>query len=147
MSEEERNWQEEMKEKVIDVRNEAIMQGASLYLLARRVLLAGLGAVALTAEEAEAFVDKLVERGEIAEVEAQKLIEDFRARMKKNESKMQRAGGEGVKQVENMLEEQVGAVLNRMNVPTKRDIDQLSAQIEQLSAKIDTLRQRNTPSS
>ncbi|MCB0115928.1 MAG: phasin family protein [Caldilineaceae bacterium] len=139
MSEEERNWQEQMKDKVIDVRNEAIMQGASLYLLARRVLLAGLGAVALTAEEAQAFVDKLVERGEIAEADAQKLIEDFRERMKKSESQVQQAGGEGAKQIENILEDQIGAVLNRMNVPSKREIDQLSKQIEALSAKIDAL--------
>ena len=139
MSEEERNWQEQMKEKVIDVRNEAIMQGASLYLLARRVLLAGLGAVALTTEEAQAFVDKLVERGEIAEADAQKLIEDFRERMKKGETQVQKAGNEGARQVENVMEEQIGAVLNRMNVPSKRDIDALSEQIEALSAKIDAL--------
>lgn len=143
MSEEDRNWQEQMKDKVIDVRNEAIMQGASLYLLARKVLLAGLGAVALTAEEAQAFVDKLVERGEIAEADAQKLLEDFRDRLKKNETQVQKASGAGMKQVENVMEEQIGAVLNRMNVPNKRDIDALSEQIEALSAKIDALHKRN----
>jgi poly(hydroxyalkanoate) granule-associated protein len=131
-----------MKEMAIDVRNEAIMQGASLYLLARRVLLAGLGAVALTTEEAQAFVDKLVERGEIAEADAQKLIQDFRDRLKKRETQIQNAGGEGIKGAGNLLDEQITAVLNRMNVPTKRDIDQLSKQIELLSAKIDSLRQR-----
>jgi poly(hydroxyalkanoate) granule-associated protein len=142
MAGEEKDWQEQMKEMAIDVRNEAIMQGASLYLLARRVLLAGLGAVALTTEEAQAFVDKLVERGEIAEADAQKLIQDFRDRLKKRETQIQNAGGEGIKGAGNLLDEQITAVLNRMNVPTKRDIDQLSKQIELLSAKIDSLRQR-----
>ncbi len=145
MSEEERNWQEQMKDAAIDVRNEAIMQGASLYLLARRVLLAGLGAVALSTEEAQAFVDKLVERGEIAEADAQRLIEDFRARLKKNEAQIQSAGEQGKRQAETVLEDQIGAVLNRMNVPSKRDIDLLSEQIESLSAKIDLLHKRNTP--
>jgi poly(hydroxyalkanoate) granule-associated protein len=140
---EEREWQEQMKEVAIDVRNEAIMQGASLYMLARRVLLAGLGAVALSMEEAQAFVDKLVERGEIAEADAQRLLQDFRERAKKQEVQIQKASGESAKQAENMIESQVTTVLNRMNVPTKRDIDQLSTQIELLSAKIDSLRGRD----
>lgn len=142
MTDEERDWQEQIKEMAIDVRNEAIMQGASLYLLARRVLLAGLGAVALSTEEAQAFVDKLVERGEIAEADAQKLIQDFRDRLKRQERGLQNAGSEGSKAAGSLVEEQISAVLNRMNVPTKRDIDQLSQQIEQLSAKIDSLRER-----
>ncbi len=143
MTDENYNWQEQMREKAIDVRNEAIMQGVSLYLLARRVLLAGLGAVALSMEEAEAFVDRLVERGEIAEVEAQKLLQDFRERMKSNETQLQGVGQQGAKQAESLVEEHISAVLHRMNVPTKRDIDELSGQIEQLSAKIDALRERN----
>jgi poly(hydroxyalkanoate) granule-associated protein len=142
MSEEEREWQEQMREFAIDVRNEAIMQGASLYLLARRVLLAGMGAVALTAEEAQAFVDKLVERGELAEVEAQKLIQDFQERLKQRESQIQRAGEQGAQQAGSMVEDQIAAMLHRMNVPTKRDIDQLSQQIEMLNAKIDAMRER-----
>jgi poly(hydroxyalkanoate) granule-associated protein len=142
MSEEEREWQEQMKEFAIDVRNEAIMQGASLYLLARRVLLAGMGAVALTAEEAQAFVDKLVERGELAEVEAQKLIQDFQERLKQRESQIQRAGELGAGQAGSMVEGQIAAILHRLNVPSKRDIDQLSQQIEMLNAKIDAMRER-----
>lgn len=142
MTEENKDWQEQMKEMAIDVRNEAIMQGASLYLLARRVLLAGLGAVALSMEEAQAFVDKLVERGEIAEADAQRLIQDFRERAKKQGEQISSVGEEGAKQAENVVEAQITAVLNRMNVPTKRDIDQLSTQIELLSAKIDSLRGR-----
>ena len=37
--------QEQIKETVIDVRNEAIVQSANLYILARKVVLAGMGAV------------------------------------------------------------------------------------------------------
>jgi poly(hydroxyalkanoate) granule-associated protein len=142
MAKEDKEWQEQMKEFAIDVRNEAIMQGASLYLLARRVLLAGLGAVALSAEEAQAFVDKLVERGELAEVEAQKLIQDFQERLKQRESQIQNVGEKGAQQAGSIFEEQVAAMLHRMNVPSKRDIDQLSRQIEMLNAKIDALRDR-----
>ena len=42
----------------------------------RRVLMAGIGAVALTQEQIEDFVGKLVERGEIADGDAHKLIND-----------------------------------------------------------------------
>lgn len=146
MSDENRNWQEQVKEMAIDVRNEAIMQGASLYMMARRVLLAGMGAVALTRDEAEVFVDKLVERGELAEADAQKLLQEFQAKAKERTEKLQSVAGrvqssaeKGSEPVESAFEERIAAVLHRMNVPSKKDIDALSQQLEALSAKIDAL--------
>lgn len=139
MAIEEKKWQDLM----IDVRNEAIMQGASLYLLLRRVLLAGVGAVALSMDEAQALVDKLAERGEIAEADAYKLVQDLKERVKTGETEIQKAGQQGARQAEDLIEERISAVLNHMNVPSKRDIDQLNRQIELLSAKIDSLRERN----
>jgi hypothetical protein len=49
-----------------------------LYNLSRRVLLASIGAVALAQDEIERFISKLVERGEIAEKDAKKLIDEIR---------------------------------------------------------------------
>jgi poly(hydroxyalkanoate) granule-associated protein len=97
--------------------------------LARKVLLAGIGAVALTQEEIEKFVNRLVERGEIAEKDGKKLATDVMERRKKQTKK---AGEEMDKRVEE--------ILGRMNVPTKADIDGLSAKITALSKKIDELK-------
>ncbi len=56
---------------MIDVRNEVIVQSANLYLAVRKVLLSSLGAMSLTADETNEFLNRLVERGEIAEADAQ----------------------------------------------------------------------------
>ena len=51
--------------------------------LARKVVLATIGAVALTQEELEKFVNKLIEKGEIAEKDGRKLINDAREKRRK----------------------------------------------------------------
>jgi poly(hydroxyalkanoate) granule-associated protein len=97
----------------------------------RKVLLAGIGAVALGKEEIEDFVDKLVERGEIAEKDGRKLVREVLERRKKDAEK---AEDEITKRVEGALE--------RMNVPTIVDIDALSEKISALSKKVDELKKQ-----
>lgn len=96
---------------------------------ARKVLLAGIGAIALAQEEIEDFVNKLVERGEIAEKDGKKLIHEVLDRRKKDAEKAQ---DEFTKQVEE--------ILDRMNVPTKADIDALGEKISSLASKVDDLK-------
>src|SRR5450756_376337 len=50
---------------------------------ARKVLLAGIGAVALAQDEVEDFVNKLIERGPVSEKDGRKLVQDVMARRKK----------------------------------------------------------------
>jgi poly(hydroxyalkanoate) granule-associated protein len=96
---------------------------------ARKVLLAGIGAVALAQEEVEDFVNKLIDRGEIAEKDGRQLIRDV---MDKRKKKVQEAEGEADKRIEELLD--------RMNVPTKSDINELSAKIAALTKKVDELK-------
>ena len=96
---------------------------------ARKVLLAGIGAVALAQEEIEDFVGKLVERGEIAEADGRKLVKDVLERRKKQAQK-----------AENLLDKRVAEILNRMNIPTKGEIEALSARIAALTEKVDELK-------
>lgn len=96
---------------------------------ARKVLLAGIGAVALAQDEVENFVNKLVERGEVAEQDGKKLVREV---MEKRRTETKRAESEMDKHLEELL--------NRMNVPTKADIDALSAKITALGKKVDELR-------
>ena len=146
MADEKMTVQEQIKETVIDVRNEAIVQSANLYILARKVVLAGMGAVALTLEEAQEFVEKLVERGEIAETDAQKLMQDLRKRAQRSEKeatkvakKAEKSTKGAVKKAEGVLEETVEGVLKGLNVPSKSDVDALSKKIGDLSRKVDAL--------
>ncbi len=101
----------------------------ALFEAARKVLLASIGAVALAQDEVEDFVDRLIERGEIAEKDGRKLVREVMDKRKKEASK---AEDEVTKRVEN--------VLDRMSVPSKADIETLSEKITQLSKKIDELK-------
>jgi hypothetical protein len=69
---------EQMDELLINVRNEAIVQTANLYILGRQALLAGLGLGVLTLEAAQAFLQRAVERGEIAEADAEVMLARMR---------------------------------------------------------------------
>jgi poly(hydroxyalkanoate) granule-associated protein len=96
------------------------------FEMARKVLLASVGAVALAQDEMEEFIKRLVERGEIAEKDGKKLVRELVDRRKRVATK---AEGEADKKV--------AEVLQRMNVPTKEDISALSEKISALSKKID----------
>jgi poly(hydroxyalkanoate) granule-associated protein len=98
----------------------------------RKVLLAGVGVVALAQEEAESFVNKLVERGELAEKDGRQLIKDMMERRKK-------AAEEVEEEVD--LDVRIERILHRLNVPTKSDIDALSRQITALTQKVDELKE------
>ena len=101
--------------------------------LLHRVLLASIGAVALAQEEIEDFVNRLIERGEIAEKDGKKMVNDVMDNRKKQAKKSaQKAEDEVNKQVEQILE--------RLNVPSKADIDTLTEKIASLSKKVDELK-------
>lgn len=100
-----------------------------LFDLARKVLLASVGAMALAQDEVEDFVDRLVERGEIAENDGRKLVKEIVDRRKKQTRKAEDEVGKHVQEV-----------LERLNVPTKSDIEALSEKIATLAKKVEDLK-------
>jgi len=100
-----------------------------LFESSRRVLLAGIGAIALAQDEIEDFVDKLVERGEIAEKDGKKLVKEVMEKRKKRPH----FG-------EEEMHKRAKAMLERLNVPTKTDIETLSEKIAALTKKVDELK-------
>lgn len=101
----------------------------AVYEALRKVLLAGIGAVAIAQDEIDDLVARLVERGEIAERDGKKLVREINERRKKESKKAE-------DQISKRLEE----VLSQMNVPTKSDIDALSEKIAALTKKVDELK-------
>ncbi len=116
----------------IEFAEEQIETSGAFLSGVRRVLMAGVGAVVLTQEQIEDFVNKLVERGEIADGDARKLLSDVLERRK---SILQG----GTKKAEEEYEKRVEGLLSRMNIPTKSEIDSLSVTIANLSDKVDQL--------
>ncbi len=97
--------------------------------LLRRMFLATIGAAVIAQEEVETLVNKLVERGEIAEKDGKKLINEM---MDKRKTKTADVTVEINKNVEN--------VLARMSIPTKADVEALGQKINALSKKVDELK-------
>jgi poly(hydroxyalkanoate) granule-associated protein len=100
-----------------------------LLEMTRKVLLAGVGAVALAQDEIEDFVARLIERGEIAEKDGKKLVREVMDKRKKD-----------VNKAEDETTRRVHEILDRMSVPTKRDIDALGDKIAALTAKVEELK-------
>ena len=108
---------------------EFVVEEASILESLRRVLLASVGVVALTIDEMGELVDKLVERGEIAEQEGRKLVNELREKRKKTTD-----------EAEDVASTRMREMMDKMDIPTKSDIDALSAKIATLSKKVDELK-------
>ncbi len=119
----------DIEELVEQVQQEAKEKVSPLLDAVRRVLLASIGAVALAADDIEDFVNKLVERGEIAEKDGRKLVKDVLERRKE------------MSPIEQKLDQQMDRFLTRLNIPTRDDVESLSARIADLSKKIDELKE------
>lgn len=94
----------------------------------RKVLLATIGAAAIAQDEIEAFVNRLVERGEIAERDGKTLVHEMKEKRKTRSMRW-----------EEEINKNVTDVLDRMNIPTKADVDALNMRLAELSRKIDEL--------
>ena len=112
----------------------------TVYNTAHKVVLAGLGLVSLAQEEfgdlvekGEDFTHKLIERGSDVEKDGRKMF-----------TKMVKQQRKQVKDTVSKAEDRVGGysedILNRFNVPTTSDIEDLSKKVAALSRKVDRLR-------
>ncbi len=101
----------------------------SLYETTRLILLAGVGAISLAQEEMNHFLDRLVERGEMAEADARKLVKEVMDRREKLE-----------KERRQQTEETKRAA--QPTPATRADIDTLNARIAELTRQIEELRRQ-----
>jgi len=108
---------------------EVVVEETSILESLRRVLLASVGVVALTIEEIGELVDKLVERGEIAEQEGKKLVSELKEKRRKKTD-----------QTEFIASDRMREMMDKMDIPSKSDIEELSAKIADLSKKVDELK-------
>lgn len=124
-----------MSEMNVPIVEEEVKEKETRFFIdaARNVLLASIGAVALAQDELEDIVTRLVDRGEIAEKDGRKMMKDLVERRKqKVQSSRSDIGDE--------LEDRIEKVLHRLNVPTKRDIEEINRKLALLSEKVDDLK-------
>lgn len=96
-----------------------------LYETTRMVLLAGIGAISLAQDEINNFLDRLVERGEMAEADARKLVREVAERREKLERERRQA---------------THSAAPAAPAATRADIEALNARVAELTRQIEELR-------
>jgi polyhydroxyalkanoate synthesis regulator phasin len=94
----------------------------------QKVLFAGIGAAALTRDEVEVFVNRMVQRGDIAPDDAEAVVEDVMATSKKQTARLDAE-----------VDKRVKLALKQSDVPSVDDIEDLNAKIAALQRKVDEL--------
>jgi poly(hydroxyalkanoate) granule-associated protein len=112
------------KEPEVVVESEA-QEKSALYEPLRKVMLASIGLLALTQEEAEKFIKKLIEKGEIAEQEGKNLMNEMMAKKKP-----------AVEKKEDELNKRIASVVDNLQLATKSDIEGLKQDIAELNKNL-----------
>jgi polyhydroxyalkanoate synthesis regulator phasin len=87
----------------------------------KKAIFIGAGLASMTAEKIEEAVAEIVRKGEISEKQGRELVQD----LKERSGKARKDLGE---KVEKMIEE----ALRRLNLPNRREIEELKTRIERL---------------
>ena len=106
---------------------------------AHKVWLAGLGAVAMAEQEGGKFFSNLMEQGQKIENKSKKQVEKAKGTV------------EGMKTVAESywetfgrtIDDQMTAVIHRIGVPTKDEIETLTKKVEDLTVAVDNLRTKS----
>jgi poly(hydroxyalkanoate) granule-associated protein len=125
---------------VVEVEEEEDARVKSLREVYHKAFLAGVGAMTLAQETASDYMCRFIERGERVEMKSRELLRERMAQRKYQVRKVTRRTKEKTAEAEDELQVQVGTLLDRMNVPTKNDIDALSSKIVSLTEKVDELK-------
>jgi polyhydroxyalkanoate synthesis regulator phasin len=103
-----------------------------MFDLMRKAMLVGIGALTLSEERARAVVEELMEQGKVSKEEGQALVKEMREKAetsrKEWEAKMRDAVQDG---------------LRRIDVVVRSDYEALEKKVEELSARIKALEEKN----
>ena len=102
----------------------------------KKLIHAGMGAVAVAQDEVESFINKMVDRGELAEKDGRKWIKEFLEKSKKQTK-------ETVQGIEETSLDGLEKILDKFNIPTKQDFEQLSARVDKLTTQLQELLNQN----
>ncbi len=95
----------------------------------RWAMLFGVGSVLVLREKTREFVEQAIEKGQEAEKEGKKLVQEMLAEKRQKD-----------KEREDTLDARINAALERRNVPTETEIRELNQKIIELSEHIDELK-------
>ena len=87
----------------------------------RRITLAGAGLAIMTTEKVHEIMNELVKKGEMTEKEAREAVSEFVEKSK-----------QAKKDLEDKMEQMATGLLNRMNVPTRKEIEEIKERLTRL---------------
>lgn len=96
----------------------------TVFDIVRNALLAGFG----VQEKVKEFIDELVKKGELSESQGAKIVKEWTETANKT-----------TEQFSKSLSEVISKTLERMNIPTKEDIERLNKMIQSLSLRVKKL--------
>lgn len=116
---------EQLNEKLLDLRNEAIVQVANFILMGQKALHLSIGAVALTKDEVSELLTRLIERGKVAEADIQKtvnkVVDRIRARGQATDAELQ----EFAQKATVVLQENLRTLLEQVKLPGGASLEEL----------------------
>lgn len=117
------------KKSKADIQNEVAQS-------AQKIWLAGIGAMATAEEEGSKLFNSLVKKGEGYEAQGKRRVGDVRARV---EQIVGQAEG-SIEKMGDAFDEKVAETINRLGVPSRDEIAQLTKSVEELTVKVDSLK-------
>jgi poly(hydroxyalkanoate) granule-associated protein len=87
----------------------------------RKMTLAGAGLAIITAEKIQEMMEDLVKKGEMTEKEALETVNEFVEKSK-----------QARRDLEEKVEKTIVGFLNRMNIPTRKELDEIRERLERL---------------
>jgi poly(hydroxyalkanoate) granule-associated protein len=103
-----------------------------LFESTRRIWLAGLGTLSVVEEESTEIFDQLIKKGRLVE-------EKGRQRMSKTKAEIESGTEELSEELAEKLDRQVSGVLQKLGVPSRAQVQDLTQRVEQLSEQVDRL--------
>jgi poly(hydroxyalkanoate) granule-associated protein len=91
--------------------------------------------VGLAQSQTERLVGELVKTGDIGQREAERLVNELRAAGERAQGRAEVEAG----RLDRFIEGRIEDVLNRVNIPTRTDIERLNSSVEVLTAKVEAL--------
>ncbi len=108
---------------------------------ARQIWLAGLGAYSKAGQEGADYLKDLIKSGESVEKQGKKLVteqvEAANDTVKTGVSSVKEKVEVQLDKVEKAFDARVASALNRLGIPSKKDVTALSAKLEELSALLE----------
>lgn len=136
-----------LKKKIKDEENSSI---SDVRLYARKVWLAGLGAYSWAGQEGAEYFKELVKAGEQTEKSARKVI-DEKVDAANSEIDLAKDELTSVKgrvevqldKIESAFDRRVASALNRIGIPSKHDVETLSAKLDELTALLERVARKS----